>query len=221
MKRHLLAQETRRRWEKKNETPRTPTQKEGRAKKHPPRRRPFLNNRLRNTTKLIGTRTNRLSGYITRCRGVASSSGPRLSQWPNRLRPRPPCGGKENGQQQATWRPYQGRQTRLQVSSRDANKTNSRRLRPYRNQLLPRWQKHRLHCEYNTSTKKLTNRWGIAMVDDCIIVRKTLRYATFNALLRISQRKQNVQWWNIVLLTEYADRHRKKVKNIRSLPNCW
>ena len=40
---------------------------------------------------------------------------------------------------------------------------------------------HFLH-DYKTVAKKLTHRWGIVMVDDRIIIPKTLRYAALNAL---------------------------------------
>ena len=36
--------------------------------------------------------------------------------------------------------------------------------------------------DYRTVDKKLTHRWGIIMVDDRIIIPKTLRYAALNAL---------------------------------------
>ena len=36
--------------------------------------------------------------------------------------------------------------------------------------------------DYKTVAKKLTHRWSIIMVDDRIIIPKTLRYATLNAL---------------------------------------
>ena len=36
--------------------------------------------------------------------------------------------------------------------------------------------------DYRTVAKKLTHRWGIIMVDDRIIIPKTLRYAALNAL---------------------------------------
>ena len=36
--------------------------------------------------------------------------------------------------------------------------------------------------EYKQVAKKLTHRWGISMVDDPIIIPKSLRYAALNAL---------------------------------------
>ena len=36
--------------------------------------------------------------------------------------------------------------------------------------------------EYRTVAKKLTHRWGIIMVDDRIVIPKSLRYAALNAL---------------------------------------
>ena len=36
--------------------------------------------------------------------------------------------------------------------------------------------------EYRTVARKLTHRWGIIMVDDRIVISKSLRYAAFNAL---------------------------------------
>ena len=36
--------------------------------------------------------------------------------------------------------------------------------------------------EYKQVAKKLTHRWGIRMVDDRIIILKSLRYAALNAL---------------------------------------
>ena len=41
---------------------------------------------------------------------------------------------------------------------------------------------HQIPHEYKTVAKKLTPRWGIVMVDDRIIIPKTLRYAALNAL---------------------------------------
>ena len=35
---------------------------------------------------------------------------------------------------------------------------------------------------YKTVAKKLTHRWGIIMVDDRIVIPKSLRYAALNAL---------------------------------------
>ena len=41
---------------------------------------------------------------------------------------------------------------------------------------------HQIPRDYKTLAKKLTHRWGIVMVDDCIIIPKTLQYAALNAL---------------------------------------
>ena len=41
---------------------------------------------------------------------------------------------------------------------------------------------NQIQHDYRTVAKKLTHRWGIIMVDDRIIIPKTLRYAALNAL---------------------------------------
>ena len=53
------------------------------------------------------------------------------------------------------------------------------------------------------------------MVDDRIVVPKSLRYAALNALhFGHPGNKKNVQWRGHILVAEHAGRHREEIKNL-------
>ena len=73
--------------------------------------------------------------------------------------------------------------------------------------------------EYKSVVRKLTHRWGITLVDDRRIVTKT------HTTLRRTQRptfltSRDVYRRSNVLVAEHAHRHRQKIKNLLSRPQC-
>ena len=74
--------------------------------------------------------------------------------------------------------------------------------------------------EYKPIIKRLTHRWMLTMVDDRIIVPKSLRYAALNALHFGHRYQQNVWRCGHILVAEHADRYRKRGENLLRLPKC-